>query len=206
MSWRNLSPRDGITAAIMLLAGCLLNGCASSPPPPPDLTPGEAAARISQRWAHGELNHFRVALHSDTLVECGVNNGLWKLSEVTDDKGSAWSTIYRLTDKGRDAVTSIDLKESGRGHEILLKGPYRIEINGITDGAQPNTKNVAFRWDIDWDKAADGLKACVPRFELSGTQTAIFELDGQQWRFASYLNPEDVPPQQDSAPAFDKFR
>jgi hypothetical protein len=195
--------------AAVLLASWLLTGCASDAPPPPELTPAEAAARISQRWAHGELNHFRVALHSDTLIECGVNNGLWKLSEVTDDKGYAWSTIYRLTDKGREAVTAISLKESGRGHEILLKGPYRVEINS----GQPNTKNVAFRWDIDWDKAPEGLKACVPRFELSGTETAIFELNGQEWRFASYLNPEEAPaPQQDNTPppdntpVFDKFR
>jgi hypothetical protein len=38
---------------------------------------------------------------------------------------------------------------------FLLKGPYRIEVNGITDGSQPGTKQVAFRWDIDWDKAPD---------------------------------------------------
>ena len=99
------------------------------------------------------MNHFKVTFHSDDLVECGVKSDLWKLVEVTDRNGNAWSTTYRLTEKGSQIVTAIGLKESGRGHEILLKGPYRIEINGITDGSQPNTKNVAFRWDIDWDKA-----------------------------------------------------
>jgi hypothetical protein len=130
---------------------------------------------------------------------------------VTDSKGNAWSTTYRLTDKGSNIVTQINLKESGRGHEVLLKGPYRIEVsgNGITDGSQPNTKQVAFRWDIDWDKASDDLKACLPRFELSGNQTALFQLDGNNtWVFVSYMNPEDViqappppPPDGGSAPA-----
>src|ERR1051326_8027871 len=152
-----------LTAGLILGSG-LLSGCASDPPPPPDLTPDQAAARIAERWAHAELNHFRVALHSDTLIACGVDNGLWRLSEVTDEKGYAWSTIYQLTDKGKEAVSSISLQESGRGHEILLKGPYRVEVNSITEAAQPNTRNVVFRWDIDWDKAPPGLKACVPRY------------------------------------------
>src|ERR1022692_753944 len=75
---------------------------------------------------------------------------------------------------------------------FLLKGPYRIEVNGITDGSQPGTKQVAFRWDIDWDKASDDLKACIPRFELSGNEVALFQLDNNNWRFVSYLNPEEL--------------
>ena len=149
------------------------------------------------------MNHFKVTFHSDDLVECGVKSDLWKLVEVTDRNGNAWTTTYRLTEKGTKIVTAISLKESGRGHEILLKGPYRIEVNGITDGSQPGTKNVAFRWDIDWDKASDDLKACIPRFELSGNEVALFQLDNNiSWRFVSYLNPEEIQaPPQDGAPA-----
>lgn len=149
------------------------------------------------------MNHFKVTFHSDDLVECGVKSDLWKLVEVTDRNGNAWTTTYRLTEKGTKIVTAISLKESGRGHEILLKGPYRIEVNGITDGSQPGTKQVAFRWDIDWDKASDDLKACIPRFELSGNEVALFQLDNNNWRFVSYLNPEEIqaPPPPDGAPA-----
>ena len=151
------------------------------------------------------MNHFKVTFHSDDLVECGVKNNLWKLVEVTDHDGNAWSTTYQLTDKGSQIVTAISLQESGRGHQILLKGPYRIEVNGITDGSQPGTKQVAFRWDIDWDKAPEALKTCIPRFELSGTETALFQLDGMNWRFVSYLNPEEIqapppPPPPDGSP------
>ncbi len=177
----------------------LIVGCGSDPPPPPDLVPDAAAAAIVQLWSQEQMNHFKVTFHSDDLVECGVKNDLWKLVEITDKNGNAWTTTYRLTDKGNKLVTAISLKESGRGHEVLLKGPYRIEINGITDGAQPGTKQVAFRWDIDWDKAPADLKACMPRFELSGNQVALFQLDNAAtWRFVSYMNPEDVvtpPPQ-----------
>ncbi|MGA2132634.1 MAG: hypothetical protein ABSH50_10100 [Bryobacteraceae bacterium] len=182
------------TASAILLAGaaCALMGCASDPPPPPDLTAQAAAAALSQSWAREEMNHFKVTLHSDDLIECGVKSDLWKLVEVTDKNGNSWSTTYRLTERGSKMVTAIDLKESGRGHEILLKGPYRVEISGITDGGQPGSKNVAFRWDIDWDKAPDDLKACVPRFELSGNQVALFQLDNNNWKFVSYLNPEDI--------------
>ena len=144
------------------------------------------------------MNHFKVTFHSDNLVECGVKNDLWKLVEVTDRNGNAWTTVYRLTDKGNKIVTAISLKESGRGHEILLKGPYRIEITSITDGSQPGTKNVAFRWDIDWDKASGDMKACIPRFELSGNEVASFQLDNNSWRFVSYLNAEEI---QDLPPA-----
>lgn len=156
-----------------------------------------------QLWSHEQMNHFKVTFHSDELVECGVKNDLWKLVEVTDDKGNAWTTTYRLTERGGKVVTAINIKESGRGHEILLKGPYKIEVTGITDGAQPGTKQAAFRWDIDWDKASADLKACVPRFELSGNQVALFQLENNEWKFVSYMNPEDVvtPQPQDGAPA-----
>jgi len=100
-------------------------------------------------WSQEQMNHFKVTFHSDSLIECGVKNDLWKLEEVTDRNGNAWSTTYRLTDKGSRMLTAIDLQESGRGHQILLKGPYRIEVTGITNGSQPDTRNVAFRWDID---------------------------------------------------------
>jgi hypothetical protein len=190
---------------IVLLACALgaLTGCGSDPPPPPDLLPEAAAAAITQLWAQEQMNHFKVTFHSDDLVECGVKNDLWKLVEVTDKSGNAWSTTYRLTDKGSKIVTAIGLKESGRGHELLLKGPYRIEVNSITDGGQPGTKQVGFRWDIDWDKAPDDLKACIPRFELSGNEVALFQLDNNNWRFASYLNPEEIvtPPAPDGSPA-----
>jgi len=188
-------------AALLLAAAVGMTGCASDPPPPPDLTPQAAAAAITQLWSQEQMNHFKVTFHSDDLVECGVKNDLWKLVEVTDHNGNAWSTTYRLTEKGGKIVTAISLKESGRGHEILLKGPYRIEINSITDGTQPYTKNVAFRWDVDWDKAPEELKACIPRFELSGTSVALFTLDTNGWQFNSYLNPEDIPPPPDGAPA-----
>ena len=191
-------------AELALLAAAIgaLAGCGSDPPPPPDLTPQAAADTISQLWAHEQMNHFKVTFHSDTLVECGVKNELWKLVEVTDQKGNAWSTTYQLTDRGSKSVTAISLQESGRGHQILLKGPYRIEVKGITDGSQPGTKQVAFRWDIDWDKASEDLKSCVPRFEMSGTETALFQLDGMTWKFVSYMNPEEIqapPPPPDGS-------
>jgi hypothetical protein len=190
-------------AAVLAAALAALVGCASDPPPPPDLMPQDAANAIAERMSRGELNHFKVTFHSDNLIECGVRNDLWKLVEVTDKSGNAWSTTYRLTDNGSKVVTGIDLRESGRGHQILLKGPYRIEVNGITDGAQPGTKYVAFRWDIDWDHAPEPLKECVPRFELSGKETALFQLDNNTfWQFISYLNPEDMqlPPPDPGAP------
>jgi hypothetical protein len=197
-----LSIRNGMTMLLLAAIG-LLVGCGSDPPPPPDLVPQAAAAAITELWSHEQMNHFKVTFHSDDLIECGVKNDLWKLVEVTDRNGNAWSTTYRLTEKGNKVVTAILLKESGRGHEVLLKGPYRIEINGITDGILPGTKNVAFRWDIDWDKVSDDLKVCMPRFELSGNQVALFQLDNNSWRFASYLNAEEIQalPPPDAAPA-----
>lgn len=184
--------RHGKAAAVLAIALGALVGCASDPPPPPDLLPQAAAAAILSRMEREELNHFKVTFHSDELVDCGVKNDLWKLTELTDSKGNAWSTAYRLTDRGSKIVTAIDLKESGRGHQILLKGPYRVEVTNIVDGSQPGTKNVSFRWDIDWNRASDDLKACIPRFEMSGNQVALFQLDNVDWRFISYLNPEDI--------------
>jgi len=198
----NLRHANGVCALAAL--GATL-ACGPSEPPIPDLTPSAASALILQRWSQHELNHFKVSLHSDTLIECGVQNDLWKLVEVTDRSGNAWTTQYQLTDNGNKALMAIDLRESGRGHEIMLKGPYRVEITGIADGAQPTSKKVSLRWDIDWDKASAGLKACVPRFELSGKEEALFEYADNAWRFVSYskyLNPDDQQaPAQPDAPA-----
>jgi len=185
--------RCGMAALLAAAAGGLA-ACRSDPPPPADLVPQTAAAAIMGLWSQEQMNHFKVTFHSDSLIECGVKNDLWKLEEVTDRNGNAWSTTYRLTDKGSRMLTAIDLQESGRGHQILLKGPYRIEVTGITNGSQPDTRNVAFRWDIDWDKASGDLKACLPRFELSGNQVALFRLENNQWTFVSYLNSDDTQP------------
>lgn len=193
---------------LTLLAACLLaSGCSSDPPPPPDLTPPLAHSLITQKWAQEELNHYRVTFHSDSLIECGLKNDLWRLEDVRDANGNAWSTAYRLTPKGTKVVHSIDLKESGRGHQIVLRGPYRAEITSITDGAQPALKRVAFKWSIDWDKAQENLKACLPRFELSGAELAQFELvDNASWKFASYLNPADIPVQAGGGPVLGNLR
>lgn len=182
-------------AALSLVAFGTLIGCGSDPPPRPELAPQAAAEAITGLWSQEQMNHFKVTFHSDDLIECGVKNDLWKLAEITDRNGNAWSTAYRLTDKGGKVVTAINLKESGRGHEILLKGPYRIEVTSIVDGTQPDTKNVLFRWDIDWDKAPADLKACIPRFELSGNQVAVFQLDNNNWKFASYQSPDRIQEQ-----------
>ncbi|HTQ55462.1 MAG TPA: hypothetical protein VMI94_13430 [Bryobacteraceae bacterium] len=189
------------TATLLAAVAVALAGCGSTALPPPELTAQAAAAELSRVWARGEMNHFRVTFHSDSLVECGVKQDLWKLVEVTDKNGNAWSTAYRLTERGSKMVTAIDLKESGRGHEILLKGPYRAEIHSISDGSQPRTKKVAFRWDIDWNRASADLKACIPRFELSGNQTALFQLDNNTWKLVSYLNPDDSQPPQSATAA-----
>src|SRR5579864_9282589 len=84
-----------VFAIPVIAMACWTAGCSSDPPPPPELTPGGAGASIMQRWAAEELNHFRVTFHSDSLVECGVNHGLWKLAEVTDSSGQAWSASYQ---------------------------------------------------------------------------------------------------------------
>ncbi len=194
-------------AAVLLVTACLLlTGCSSDPPPPPELTPQAAISQIFERWSREELSHFTVTFHSDTLIGCGVDNGLWKLNEMTDSSGQAWSTSYQLTDKGKQILSSINLKESGRGHEVTLKGPYRIEINGLSEPA-PNIKRVAFHWFIDWDHAAPEMKACFPKFELTGAQTAQFDLsDPVTWHFASYVSPEDLAAPQNTGSALDKLR
>jgi len=178
----------------LLAASCLTSGCSSDPPPPPVLTPALARTLIAQKWEQGELNHYRVTFHSDTLIPCGVQNGLWRLEEVKDASGNAWSTAYRLTEKGSQIVHSIDLKESGRGHQMVLRGPYQAVIHNITDGPQPVNKQVAFQWLIDWGKASNDLKACLPRFELTGTEVAQFDLiDNTTWTFAAYATQASLP-------------
>jgi hypothetical protein len=185
-------------AAVVLAmaAVCVTVGCSSEPePPPPPPEPEElsamgANALISQKWSHNELNHFTVTFHSDTVIACGVQNDLWKHVE-TPHLGLMIST-YELTKAGGQALFAIDLKESGRSHEIILQGPYLLEVNGITPGSQPDMRQAAIRWEIDWNKAPAALKACLPRFELSGSQVALFKVIGGEWSFVSFLKPTDV--------------
>jgi hypothetical protein len=187
-------------AALVFAAAISLGGCSWDPPPPPELTPQIAIAQIFDRWAREELSHFKVTFHSDTLIGCGVEKAIWKLVEVTDANGQAWSTNYRLTTRGQQILSAIDLNESGRGHGITLKGPYRIEINSIAGGGGPNLKRVGFHWSIDWDQAAPEIRACFPRFELTGSEVAQFELvDPRTWRFASYADPNSALPAQGAA-------
>ena len=171
----------------------MLAGCSSepdTPPQPEELSPAVASSLISQKWSHGELNHFTVTFHSDTLIGCGIQNDLWKHVEIPH-LGVTIST-YELTDAGKRALFAIDLKESGKFHEIILQGPYVVEVSGITPGSQPDLRQAAIRWDIDWDKAPAGLKACLPRFELSGTQVALFKVSGLQWSLISFASPGDA--------------
>ena len=179
---------------LAMAACCLAVGC-SSDPEPPDLTTTGASTLISQSWSHDELNHFPVTFHSDTLIGCGVQNDLWKHVE-TLHQGFTIST-YQLTEAGRKALYAIDLKESGKFHEIILQGPYLLQVTSITPGSQADLRQVEIRWEIDWDKAPAGVKACLPRFELSGSQVALFRLFGLEWKFVSFIKPADVitPPQ-----------
>ena len=176
---------------VTLAVVCMATGC-SSDPEPPELTPSDVSALITEKWSRNELNHFTVTFHSDTLIECGIQNGLWKRVENVH-QGMAFTT-YQLTEAGRKAVFAIDLKESGRSHEIILQGPYALELRAFAVGSQPDQRQVTMRWDLDWDKAPAGLKACVPRFEMTGTQVALFQLFGQEWRFMSFLKPADAAP------------
>ena len=185
----------------MIAAGMMIIGC-SSEAQPVDLTPMQASALVSQKWSQNELNHFKVNFHSDTLIACGVQNDLWKRVEVTE-RGYVWNA-YKLTEKGSKALFSIDLKDSGKGHEITVRGPYSFEITGISPGSQPDTRNVDIHWQIDWEKTPAEVKACVPKFELSGHEVALFKLFGQDWKFLSYLKPEDVTPPDGSNPAVPK--
>ncbi len=187
-----------------MAAVCMAVGCSSEPDPPPqaeDLSPIMASNLISQKWSHDELNHFTVTFHSDTLIGCGLQNDLWRPLE-THHLGFTINT-YELTEAGRKALFAIDLKESGKFHELILHGPYVLEVTGITPGSDPDTRQAAIRWDIDWGKAPAGLKACLPRFELSGSQVAFFKLTGLEWSFLSFLKPADVaaPSQATSGPA-----
>lgn len=186
----DFSRGDLIAVVVMAVSGMTL-GC-SSEAHPADLTAIQAEAIISRNWSQNVMNHFHIVFHSDTLIECGVKNDLWKLGETTD-RGYT-RTSYQLTEKGSKVLFSIDLKESGKGHEMTLRGPYRFEIVGITPGAQPDSKNVELRWEVDWDKTPAELKACVPKFELSGHEVALFKHADQDWKFLSYLRPEDAPP------------
>jgi hypothetical protein len=190
------------SVVLMMAAVCMAAGCSSDPEPPPppeDLSPSGASALILQKWSHDEPNHFTVTFHSDTLIACGVENDLWKRVE-TPYRGFTVVT-YQLTGEGRKALFAIDLKESGKFHEVTLQGPYLIEVTGIAPGSQPDMRQAAIRWDIDWNKAPAKLKACLPRFELSGSQTAVFKVDGQQWSFLSFLRPEDAVAQPQASDA-----
>lgn len=184
-------------AVVVLAMGaiCMTAGCSSAPDapaPPEELSPPAASALILQRWSKDELNHFTVTFHSDSLIACGLQNDLWKRVETTY-KGLEVVT-YEPTQAGRKSLFSIDLKESGKFHEITLQGPYVLEITGISPGPDPDSRQVAFHWEIDWNKAPAGLKTCLPRFELSGSQTALFKVLNQQWAFDSYVAPGDAPP------------
>jgi len=196
-------------AAVVLAVAAvgMAGGCSSDPDPPQieELSPIQAGSLISQKWSHDELTHFTVTFHSDTLIECGVQNDLWKRVE-TLFQGFTVSS-YQLTEAGRKALFAIDLKESGKFQEVTLQGPYLVEVTGITPGSDPDTsRQAALRWEIDWNKAPAGIKACFPKYELSGSQVALFQLSGPHWSFVSFLKPSDVaaPPQaaDASVPAF----
>ena len=124
-----------------MAASCITLGC-SSKAAPPDLTAITASVLISQRWSRDELNHFDVSFHSDDLIQCGVKADLWKLAEITE-RGYTWTT-YQLTPKGSKILFAIELKESGKGHAITFRGPYRLEITNIAPGSDPDTKEGRF--------------------------------------------------------------
>ena len=180
-----------VIAVLVMTASCTMLGC-SSEPPLPELTESTASALISQKWSQDLMNHFAVSFHSDTLIECGVGNDLWKLVESTDHGYTR--KAYELTQKGSKVLFAIDLKGGARLHEITLRGPYRFDITNITPGPDPASRRVEFRWEIDWDKAPPELKACLPKFELAGSPVGLFKLEGQDWRFVSYSKPESSGP------------
>jgi hypothetical protein len=186
--------RSRATAALLAIAAASITvGCSSDPdppPPPPDLSPALASMLINQKWTQDGWPHYTVTFHSDTLIACGEQNNLWKRVETPRD--GVTLVAYNLTDAGRKAMFSADLKESGKFHEVILQGPYLNEINNIAP-LSPDMRQVAFHWEIDWNKAPAEMKACLPRFELSGSQAALFKLDGQLWTLASFLKPGEVP-------------
>jgi len=182
----------------------MTTGCSSDPDPSQvaeDLTPQKAYTLIADKWAHGELNHFTVSFHSDTVIQCGIQNDLWKAVQ-TPHLGFTINT-WQLTDAGRQVLFAIDLKESGKSHEVSLLGPYNLDVTGVGPGPQPDLRQATFRWEIDWNKAPAAMKACLPRFELSGTQTAIYKLNGQDWSLVSFLKPGEVlaPQPTDATPS-----
>ena len=178
----------GSKTMVVAMAAICMAGCSSGPIPIDDLSPDMARALIAQRWSHDELNHFTVTFHSDTLIACGLENGLWKQVEIPHD-GFTIST-YQLTEAGRKALFAINLKDTGRYHEVILQGPYTVDVMGLA-GSGPDTRQVAVRWDLDWKQAPAALKACLPRFELTGKQIAQFKLVGRDWRFVSFQTPGD---------------
>ena len=186
--------------ALLALAAAWVEVSCSSDPKPAELTTLSASTLISQRWSRDEMNHFTVTFNSDTLIACGVENDLWKPTEIVD-RGFTRNT-YQLTERGNKDLFAIDLKESGKLHEMTLRGPYRLEVASITPGADPDSRQVEIHWEIDWEKAPAELKACVPKFELSGSQVALFKLTGLEWGFVSYIKPENVvaPPQGTAVP------
>ena len=188
-----------VIAVIAMAAAGMAVGC-SSEPQPAELTSEGASTVISQRWSRDEMNHFTVSFNSDTVIACGVQNDLWKSVEIVD-RGFTRNT-YQLTERGNKALFAIDLKESGKLHQITLRGPYHFEVTGITPGSQPDARQVEIHWEVDWDKTPGEVKACVPKFELAGSQVALFRLFGLEWKFLSYLKPEDVtaPPQGTAVP------
>lgn len=188
IGFKNFKNRAAV-ALVAVAAATAMAGC-SSEAHPAELTPMQASALIAQRWSQDELNHFKVVLHSDTLVECGVANDLWKLGELTD-RGYT-RTAYQLTEKGSRVLFGIDLSDSGKNHQITLRGPYRLDITQIVPAPQPDSRYVMFHWEIDWAKASSELKACVPKFEMSGNEVALFQVDNLNWKFISYLNPDDA--------------
>ena len=190
------SLKNLIGLAVISLSAMTLS--CSSEAQPADLTVMQASAIISQNWSQNVLNHFTMVFHSDTLIECGVKNDLWKLTETVDRGYTRRS--YQLTEKGSKVLFAIDLKESGKGHQITLRGPYRFEIIALTPGTQPDTRNVELRWEVDWEKTPTELKACVPKFEMSGHEVALFKQFDHDWKFLSYLKPEDAAPQPGAAP------
>jgi hypothetical protein len=65
-------------------------------------------------------------------------------------------------------------------------------------GHSPVARSIAERWRLG---SRPDLKACVPRFELSGSQVALFRLVGQEWSLLSFLNPTDAIATSSNAPA-----